>query len=61
MRGLVHAPSGQRANAPMKTIYLKTFWSRVLIARLISLNGCVITSAVDHAVTMPVKVATRPL
>lgn len=45
----------------MKTNCLRILWSLVLIALLASLDGCVITSAVDHAVTMPVKVATSPL
>jgi hypothetical protein len=45
----------------MRANCLKFFMSLILFELVIGLNCCVITSAVDHAVTMPVKVATSPL
>jgi hypothetical protein len=45
----------------MKTIGLKAFCSLMLILLLVSVNGCVVTSAVHHAITVPAKVAASPL
>ena len=45
----------------MKTIYSKVFGSLLLVALLVSLNGCIVTHAVHKAITVPVKVVTSPL
>jgi len=43
----------------MKTIHSKAFCSLLLIALLVSSNGC--TTTVHHVIKTPVKILTSPL
>jgi hypothetical protein len=43
----------------MKTIHSKVFCSLLLIALLVSSNGC--TTTVHHVIKTPVKILTSPL